>query len=100
MTMGGLRHFMSQVPKDISGHGIRIYKINEVITISINIGVQYWSLVNVNLKTGWEKNYGFAPAFSFPAVHINFNPKTSMTLSYGDGDAGDMGLIGFAYVWN
>jgi hypothetical protein len=75
------------------------YKINDIITLSINIGIQYWSSIGVD--TSWESgNSGFAPAFSFPAIHINFNPKTSMTLSYGDGDSGDLGFISVAYIWN
>jgi len=79
------------------------YRINETVTLSLNIGVQYWSLVNpnpANAQAYESGNHGFAPAFSFPAVHINFSPKSSMTLSYGDGDSGDLGLIGFGYLWN
>jgi len=76
------------------------FKINDTFTISMNIGVQYWSLVNRKLNTGWYSNYGIAPAFSFPSIHINFNPKTRLTIGYGDGDVGDLGLIGFSYTWN
>ncbi|MES0489943.1 MAG: hypothetical protein ABUK01_08135 [Leptospirales bacterium] len=75
------------------------YRINDIITLSINIGVQYWSLVDTSIKRK-TRNSGFAPAFSFPAVHINFNNRASMSLSYGDGDSGDVGLIGFGYTWN
>lgn len=75
------------------------YKLNDTITVSMNIGIQYFS--SIGGDTSWESgNSGFAPAFSFPAIHINLTPEASMTLSYGDGDSGDIGLISFAYLWN